>query len=139
MESKGMTVDVPACRAFLRAHDRERDREQEAYRREVVRMAWEAGRSVLPAFPQVRRAYLFGSTVRRGAMRSDSDIDVAVEGVLSAEAYFALWRELEHAMSGRTVDVVELGKDRHFAERVRQTGEVIYERADSDAESGHRR
>jgi hypothetical protein len=68
-------------------------------------------------------------------LRSDSDIDVAVEGTLGAEAYFALWREIERTIPGWTVEVVELGRDLHFAERVRQTGEVIYERSDSDSES----
>jgi predicted nucleotidyltransferase len=121
-----MTVDVTACRASLQARQRRRDREREALRQQVVQAVRDAARSVFPAFPQVRRAYLFGSMARRGAVRRDSDVDVAIEGELSAEAYFALWRELERAIPGRTVEVVELGPDLHFAERVRQTGEVIY-------------
>jgi predicted nucleotidyltransferase len=68
-------------------------------------------------------------------LRSDSDVDVAIEGDLSAEAYFALWRELERAIPGRPVEIVELRQGLHFAERVRQTGELIYERPDTDPES----
>ena len=130
------TVDIAACRAYLQARKRQRDQEREALRQQVMQTVRAAVPSVLSAFPQVRRAYAFGSVVRPGAtLRSDSDVDVAIEGTLSAEAYFALWRELERAIPGWAVEVVELGGDLRFAERVRQIGEVIYERPDSDPES----
>ena len=131
-----MVVNVVACRAYLQARQRQRDLEQEALRQQVLQAVRTAAPSVLASFPQVWRAYVFGSVVRPGAMfRSDSDIDVAVEGDLSAEVYFALWRELERAIPGGATEVVELGQDPRFAERVRQTGEVIYERPDSHSES----
>lgn len=127
-------MDITACRASLQARQRRRDQEREAMRLQVVQVVREAARSVFPAFPQVRRAYLFGSMARRGPTRRDSDIDIAIEGQLSAETYFALWRELERAIPGRTVEVVELGPDLHFAERARRTGELVYERPDSSPE-----
>lgn len=130
------TVDIAACRAHLQARKRQRDREREALRQQVIQIIRAAVPPVLGDFPQVRRAYVFGSVVRPGAaLRSDSDVDVAIEGTLSAEAYFALWRELERAIPGWAVEVVELGGDLRFAERVRQMGEIIYERPDSDPES----
>jgi len=137
-------VDITACRAYLQARKRQRDQEREALRQQILQLVRTVVPSVLAAFPQVRRAYVFGSVVRPGAMlRKDSDIDVAIEGTLSAEDYFALWREIERAIPGWTVEVVELGRDLHFAERVRQTGEIIYactefnrsERSDSGSES----
>jgi len=128
-------VDIAACRAYLQARQRQRDQEQEALRHRIMQVVRTAVPAVLAAFPQVRRAYVFGSVVRPGAaLRDDSDIDIAIEGTLSAEEYFALWRELERAIPGWTVEVVELGEDLRFVERVRQTGEVIYERPDSDTE-----
>lgn len=133
-----MDVDIPACRAHLQARQRQRERSYETYRQHLVQVTREAVGSVLPSFPQVRRVYLFGSILRRGALRRDSDLDIAVEGSLSAEAYFALWRQLEGALSGQTVDLVELDRDLRFADRVRQSGEVIYERPDSNAEGRHR-
>jgi len=132
------TVDVKAARAHLQAREKERLREREATRQRVRAMARAAARSVLPRFPQVRKAYLFGSTARPGAMRRDSDIDIAVEGHLGAEEYFALWRDLERAIPGWTVEVVEMGRDLRFAERVHETGEVIYEVPRSDPEGGYR-
>jgi predicted nucleotidyltransferase len=129
-------VDIAACRAYLQSRKRQRDQEREALRQQIVQVVRIAVPSVLAAFPQVRRAYVFGSMVRPGAtLRSDSDIDVAIEGTLSAETYFALWREIERAIPEWVVEVVELGRDLHFAERVHQTGEMIYERSDSGSES----
>ena len=80
---------------------------------------------------------MFGSVLRPGAMRLTSDIDIAIEGRLSAKDYFALWRQLEHAAAGWPIELVELDKDLHFAARVRETGELIYEHTDSDAQSRH--
>jgi predicted nucleotidyltransferase len=62
-----------------------------------------------------------------------SDVDVAVEGKLGAEDYFALWRALEEA-SGETIDLVELTDDLPFARPIRESGEVLYERRNPDAE-----
>lgn len=127
---EGVAVDVAASRAYLRERQRQRHQKREASRQHAVQMARAAVRSVLPAFPQVRKAYLFGSMLRPGALRRDSDIDLAIEGHLSPENYFTLWRELELAIPGHVVEVVELDRDLPFAEQVRQTGEIIYERPD---------
>ena len=137
MERTG--VDVTTARAHLQARQSQSNRAREFARQRALEMVHGAARSVLPAFPQVHRALVFGSITRAGAMRRDSDIDIAIEGPLSAEEYFALWRELERAISGFEVEIVELDKDLRFAERVRETGEVIYEVQDSHRESGHRR
>ena len=72
-------------------------------------------------------------------MRSTSDVDLALEGDLTAEDYFALWRELERAAEGWSLDLAELDRDLHFAGRVREGGELIYERPNPDPESGYRR
>ena len=125
-----VTVDVKAARAFLQERERQRYRQREDLRQSAVRLARAAAHSVLPAFPHVCRAWLFGSAVRPGAMRRNSDIDIAIEGNLNAEDYFTLWRELERAIPGWTVEVVELERAVRFAERVRQSGELIYARAD---------
>jgi predicted nucleotidyltransferase len=125
----GMTesaVDAKAARAFLQERQRQHDQQRETRRLAAVQSAHAAARSVLPAFPQVRRAFLFGSAVRPGAMRRDSDIDIAIEGRLSPEDYLALWKALERAIPGWVVEVIELEQDVRFAERVRQTGELIY-------------
>ncbi|MBM3130718.1 MAG: nucleotidyltransferase domain-containing protein [Chloroflexi bacterium] len=132
------SVDLAQVRAYLSAREKKRIQEQERARQRAREIVRAAARSVIPAFPQVRKAYLFGSAIRPGMLRRDSDIDIAIEGHLTAEDYFALWRELERAIPDRAVEIVELDKDLRFAERVRETGEMIYEAQDSDIESRHR-
>ncbi|MDY7040303.1 MAG: nucleotidyltransferase domain-containing protein [Chloroflexota bacterium] len=133
-----ITFDVAACRTHLQARQEQQHQAREQRRRAALREVHAAACSILPRFPGVRRAYLFGSVLRPGAMRASSDVDVAIEGKLSAESYFALWRELERAATGWQIDLVELDRNPRFAARVHETGELIYERSDSDAESGHR-
>ena len=130
--------DLTACLIYLRSLQERTYQARERRREALLQALRAAAYSILPRFPGVRRAYLFGSVVRPGAMRSTSDIDIAIEGRLSAEEYFSLWRQLEHAVGGWPIELVELDKDLHFATRVLERGELIYERPDSDAEGGHK-
>ena len=136
MDSEGK-FDLAACLAHLRSLQERTYQARERQRQALLRTVRAAARSIFPCFPGVRRAYLFGSLARPGAMRPTSDIDIAIEGRLSAEEYFALWRRLERAVAGWPIELVELDKDLHFATRVLERGELIYERSDSDAEGGH--
>jgi predicted nucleotidyltransferase len=95
-----MPIDVRAARAYLEAREQQQLHEREARRERAAQAARAAVRAVMPYFPSVAKAYLFGSVTRPGAMRRDSDIDIAIEGHLTAEEYFALWRDLERAMPG---------------------------------------
>jgi predicted nucleotidyltransferase len=131
-------MDLVGVRAYLEAREGKRFQARENSRLRALEMARAAIQAVLPAFPRVRRAFLFGSITRPGAMRRDSDIDVAVEGDLTAEEYFALWRDLDREIPGWQVEVVELDKT-YFAERVQKTGEMVYEAPNSNAQGGHRR
>lgn len=134
-----MTIDIAACRATLQMRQQQQFRARERRRLAALQTLRAAGKRVLPAFPTVQRAYLFGSVLRPGALRATSDVDIAIEGTLDAETYFALWRALEMAAEGWDIEVVELGDDVRFAARVREQGELIFERPDSALESGHRR
>ena len=114
------TFDVAACRAHLQARQERQYQAREQRRQAALKALREAARSVLPRFTGVRRAYLFGSVLRPGALRSTSDIDVAIEGRLDAQEYFALWRELERAAPDWLIDLVELDRDLRFAALVRE-------------------
>ncbi len=83
---------------------------------------------VAKEFPQITHAYLYGSILRGGAFRPDSDIDVAIEGGDMATC-MALWRELElQTERVWAFDVRPLEANDLFSERVRLKGELIYER-----------
>ncbi|MCS7290351.1 MAG: nucleotidyltransferase domain-containing protein [Roseiflexus sp.] len=132
--SRQSNFDVAASRAYLRSRQERAYQAAEQRRHAALHAICAAARAVFPNFPGVRRAYVFGSALRPGAMRADSDIDVAIEGALSAEEYFALWRELEKAASDWTIDLVELDREVRFADSVRKEGMLIYERPDPDVE-----
>lgn len=128
------TVDAAACRAHLRRRQEQRFQAREHRRPAVLQASRAAGRAIMPHLAGVRRAYLFGSVLHPGAMRPDSDVDIAVEGELSAEEYFALWRALEQAADW-PVQLVELDAGLHFAAYVRENGELVYEHGGPDPES----
>ncbi len=128
--------EIAAARENLRRRQEQAYRAREERRQAALQAIRSAAPAILARFPAVRRAYLFGSVTQPGGMGPRSDVDVAVEGKLSAEEYFALWRALEE-QSGQPVDLVELTDDLPFAHRVRAHGEVLYERSDSDPESGN--
>jgi predicted nucleotidyltransferase len=130
-----MAIDVQVSRNWLLAREQEGFRQRER-RRQVARAALcTAVCAVAPRYPQVDRAFLFGSVTRPGGLNETSDLDVAVEGVLGAEDFFALWRELERAVDSWPVDLVELDRRSvHFVQRVRETGELIYERKAPDSQ-----
>lgn len=127
--------EIAAAREALQRRREAEYRAREARRQRALQALREVAPQVFPRFAAVQRAYLFGSVTYPGQMGLHSDVDVAVEGNLSPEDYFALWRALEEA-SGETIDLVELTEDVPFARRVREAGEVIYERRNPDAEGG---
>lgn len=125
--------EIAATQEHLRRRRESAFRAREGWRQAVLRALRKAAPQLFPRFPTVRRVYLFGSVTRPGEMGRRSDVDVAVEGKLGAEDYFALWRALEEA-SGETIDLVELTDDLPFARPIRESGEVLYERRNPDAE-----
>ncbi|HEX4515709.1 MAG TPA: nucleotidyltransferase domain-containing protein [Polyangiaceae bacterium] len=63
-------------------------------------------REILGRHPEVDLAILFGSAAK-GALRKDSDVDLALRATLGREARNAMLAEIERAL-GRTLDVVDI-------------------------------
>jgi predicted nucleotidyltransferase len=126
-------VDIAACRASFAAREESRLAERETRRQAALAAAVNALKAILPHHGKVRRAYLFGSVVRSGAFRIDSDVDIAVEGIEAAD-YFALWRDLEEAMPDWPVDLRDFVPNTNFAERVQRSGQLVYECNKASAE-----
>lgn len=94
----------------------------EALRLRNLEQARETIRRLAPAYPAVRRVYLFGSILSPGRFHAGSDIDVALDcDDLEAETPFAraLERELAAAIDLRPFRGV-------IAEAVRDGGEKVY-------------
>jgi hypothetical protein len=97
---------------------REKRRENEKLRQQTLRRVF----NMLPRLAVrygFNRAYVFGSLVKRGRFRENSDVDIAVEG-LNNENYFKLMADLSDQI-GREVDVVQLEKHR-LREQIKESG-----------------
>lgn len=55
----------------------------------------------------VRRIVLFGSLAHEGWFVSDSDVDLAVEGI-QGDDYWLAWRIVEETIKDRSVDFIEI-------------------------------
>jgi predicted nucleotidyltransferase len=75
-----------------------------------------------------RRIWQWGSLLDERHFTERSDIDLALEGVDSADAFFAILRDAE-AMTTFPVDIVQLETIHpEFADSIRSRGRVVYER-----------
>jgi predicted nucleotidyltransferase len=133
LSGREFDVDIAACRASFAAREENKLAEREKRRQAALEAAVNALNAILPHYGEVRRAYLFGSVVRSGAFRPDSDVDVAVEGIEAAD-YFALWRDLENAMLDWSVDLRDFVPNTNLAERVQRSGRLVYEYDEASAE-----
>lgn len=76
-----------------------------------------------------RRIYQWGSLLRPGGFKPYSDIDIAVEGVVDAERFFAMLGQAQ-SLTAFPVDIVQLEKIApEHAEDIRQYGRLVYERS----------
>ena len=124
-----MTIDINAARRNLQARAERVQAERETRRATAEHAVTEAVRRVVTDFPSIQRVFLFGSVTRPSGFRADSDVDLAIEGLGVAD-YFAVWRAIERAAPDWAVDVRDITQPSDFAESVRATGKLIYERSD---------
>ena len=128
--SEIMAIDIQSCRKSLLERQRLHQDLSQKRAGEVLQSTVAAANAIMPGYPGVLRAYLFGSAIRPAGMHRTSDIDIGIEGRITGQDYFNLWRELELALTDYEIDLVELGADLSFSDNIRRTGRVIYERLD---------
>lgn len=122
-----MTVDVKAARETLER--RERERKKRLLRRWETADA-DARKIIAHIVKHFRpaRVWQWGSVLRKERFSEISDIDIAVEGLDSAEAFLRLLGECQ-AMTEFDLDVIELEKiEPGFAELIKSQGKLVYER-----------
>ncbi|MFQ6102248.1 MAG: nucleotidyltransferase family protein [Anaerolineae bacterium] len=96
--------------------------EAERRERERLRRRVRDAVAVLKARFAVRRVVLFGSLAHEAWFVSDSDVDLAVEG-LDAKDYWRAWRLVEEIIADRPVDLVEIeAADDALARAIRRYG-----------------
>jgi len=62
---------------------------------------------VLKSSFTIRRVILFGSLAHASWFMSDSDVDLAIEG-LASEDYWQAWRLVEDIIKDRPIDLIEI-------------------------------
>ena len=77
-----------------------------------------------------RRILQWGSLLAPHLFRDYSDIDIAVEGVLDPEIFFALLADAE-GLTRFPLDIVQIERiEPEFRELIREKGRIVYERTD---------
>ena len=119
--------DYTAARRFLRRKDELRDaarrRRLHSARRDFDRIVNLVVERYHPA-----RIYQWGSLLDPRTFAEWSDIDIAVEGIASAEQFLALYREASE-LTGFALDLVQLEQAHPvYAASIRERGRLVYER-----------
>ena len=74
------------------------------------------------------KIYQWGSLLNKSNFSEMSDIDIAVEGIVSVEKMFQIYGDIMD-LSNFQVDIVQMEKiEPEFAQLIRKKGKVIYER-----------
>jgi len=74
------------------------------------------------------KIYQWGSLLNKNNFSEISDIDIAIEGIVSVEELFKIYGDIMD-MSDFPIDIVQMEKiEPEFAELIREKGKVIYER-----------
>ena len=124
---KAGTIETETARQYHRARVAQRYEQREQLRLHWLQRVRATILRMAPRYPGVQRVILFGSLIKAGRFRSDSDIDVAVEcDTLEGESAF--WHALEQELE-RDIDVRSLTGT--VAEIVAREGEMVYGRQNS--------
>jgi predicted nucleotidyltransferase len=122
-----MSQHIEKCRRFLQV----REEQRQALLDRRFERAWEDARAIIGLLVtkyRPRRIYQWGSLLDRCCFWERSDIDIAVEGIVTPCELFAMYGEADR-LASVPLDLVALEKiEPEFAEIIRTKGKLIYER-----------
>lgn len=120
-------AEIRQAKAFQQARQQQRLAAREALRSQALQAVMAKAPQIIARYKRVTAAYLFGSILRAGAFRLDSDIDIGVVDLPVAD-YTPLRTDLEAALPAWEIDLRELPPDTSFTALVKQGGQLIYDR-----------
>ena len=124
-----MTLDITRARQKLEERDALKSRQLEG----LFRQAWDDFNAIVTLLIEKyhpRRIYQWGSLLDQRRFREYSDIDIAVEGITSAEVFFRMFGDAE-ALTRFPLDLIQIEKtDPLHAQSIREKGRIVYERED---------
>ena len=108
----------------------EKEKKRQKILDERFKQAWQDFNTIVKQLInhyQPKRIIQWGSLLDRNQFTEMSDIDIAIEGILSAEIMFQIYGDIMK-LSDFDVDIVQLEKiEPEFAEIIKEKGKVIYE------------
>ncbi|MDZ7260596.1 MAG: nucleotidyltransferase domain-containing protein [candidate division KSB1 bacterium] len=119
--------DYAKARQFLEKKEEERER----FLNERYNQACEDFQKIVKKIIKEyhpTKIYQWGSLLNREYFSEISDIDIALEGITSAEEIFKIYGDIMN-MTDFSVDLIQLEKIKpEFAELIKTKGKIVYER-----------
>ncbi len=131
-----LKADIEVYRQANQARFQQAWDNREARRQQALDTVQTVAPNIVARHSGITAAYLFGSILQPGSFRSDSDIDIAIEGG-TAEDYFALWHELADALPEWFIDLRDLPTDEFFTQKVHLLGKKIYDCSNACVTNGN--
>ena len=121
------TIDITKARHYLEQLNESRQKHLHERFLKAREAAQRIVRMLAERYP-VTRIYQWGSLLEESHFSEISDIDIAIEGDVSAEDFFRLYGEAME-MTNFHLDLVQLDKiDPLHAKSIRKKGRIVYER-----------
>ena len=121
--------DYTKARQFLERKEKNRKKALE----KKYNQAWQDAQEIIKFIIEKynpKRIYQWGSLLDREHFSEISDIDIALEGITSADHLFEIYGSIM-TMSDFSIDLVQMEKIApEFAEIIQKKGKVVYERRD---------
>ena len=124
-------MHLEQCRRFLRSREEQRQARLDLR----FKRAWADARAVIELLItkyRPRCIYQWGSLLDRTLFWERSDIDIAVEGIVTPQEFFAMYGEADR-LTSVPLDIVALEKvEPEFADIIRLKGKLVYDRNPED-------
>ena len=124
---KKKSFNIQKAREFVR----EKQRRLEEERHVRFERAWHDFNKIIAMLINKynpKRIYQWGSLLNEKHFSEISDIDIAVEGIKSAEEYFAMLGDAMQ-LTDISLDLIEIEKiEPIYAKGIREKGRIVYER-----------
>lgn len=133
MNKSGMKKDFDYTKARQFLEKKERDRKKSLEER--YNQAWQDFHRIVDFIIMKynpERIYQWGSLLDREHFAEISDIDIALEGITSAEQWFEIYGAIMN-MTDFSIDLVQIEKiEPEFADIIKKKGRIVYERREQN-------
>jgi len=121
------TIDYQQVRQFLKNKYNKQNEKNEILYQQAQEDFHAILDVIIDKFDPVR-IYQWGSLLNKNMFKDYSDIDIAVEGIDSAENFFKLYKEIE-PLTRFPLDCVQMEKiEPEFRVIIKRKGKIVYER-----------